>query len=78
MSVNMGKQGSYKLHETLENSRCDVNLTPKKTNPHQPKIHISTPPKFNIDPEKWWLEDEPFLLGFGNFSGANCFPLLTP
>ena len=29
-----------------------------------------TPPKFNIDPEKWWLEDDPFLLGFGNFSGA--------
>ena len=21
-------------------------------------------------PEKWWLEDDPFLLGFGNFSGA--------
>ncbi len=29
-----------------------------------------TPPKFNIAPEKWWLEDKPFLLGFGNFSGA--------
>jgi len=23
-------------------------------------------------PEKWWLEDHPFLLGFDNFSGANC------
>ena len=22
-----------------------------------------TPPKFNIDPEKLWLEDDPFLLG---------------
>ena len=33
---------------------------------------MDTPPKFNIDPEaKWWLEDKPFLLGFGNFSG--CF-----
>ena len=32
----------------------------------------NTPPKFNIDPEKWWLEDKPFLLGFGYFSGANC------
>ena len=31
-----------------------------------------TPPKFNIAPEKWWLEDDPFVLGFGNFSGANC------
>ena len=30
------------------------------------------PPKFNIAPEKRWLEDDPFLLGFGNFSGANC------
>ena len=29
-----------------------------------------TPPKFNIAPEKWWLEDDPFLLGPGNFSGA--------
>ena len=32
----------------------------------------STPAKFNIASEKWWLEDDPFLLGFGNFSGANC------
>ena len=30
-----------------------------------------TPPKLNTDPEKWWLEDESFLLGFGNFSGEN-------
>ena len=30
-----------------------------------------TAPKFNIGPEKWWLEDDPFLLGFGNFSGEN-------
>ena len=33
----------------------------------QPTI---TPPKFNIAPEKSWLEDAPFLLGLGNFSGA--------
>ena len=32
----------------------------------------TTPPKFNIAPEKRWLEDDPFLLGSGNFSGANC------
>ena len=32
----------------------------------------NTPPKFNIAPEKLLLEDMPFLLGFGNFSGANC------
>ena len=32
-----------------------------------------TPPKFNIfAPENGWLEDNPFLLGSGNFSGANC------
>ena len=33
-----------------------------------------TAPKLNSEftPEKWWLEDDPFLLGFGNFSGANC------
>ena len=30
-----------------------------------------TPPRFNIDPQKWWLEDDPFLLGFGNFWGVN-------
>ncbi len=30
--------------------------------------------KFNSEftPEKWWLEDDPFLLGLGNFSGASC------
>ena len=27
----------------------------------------STPPK------KWWLEDKPFLLGPGNFSGGDCY-----
>ena len=33
-----------------------------------------TPPKFNSEftPEKCWLEDDPFLLGPGNFSGASC------
>ena len=34
----------------------------------------NTPWKFNSEftPEKWMgLEDDPFLLGFGNFSGAN-------
>ena len=36
------------------------------------KSSPATPPKFNIAPEKWWLEDDPFLLGLGNFSGANC------
>ena len=30
-----------------------------------------TPGKFNIAPEKWWLEDDPFLSEPGNFSGAN-------
>ena len=45
---------------------------------HFPASYVSlqecTPPKFNSEftPEKWWLEDDPFLLGFGNFSGANC------
>ena len=29
-----------------------------------------TPPKFNIAPEKFWLEDY-ILLGFGNFSWEN-------
>ena len=31
------------------------------------------PWKFNSkNPEKWWLEGDPFLLGFGNFSGGSC------
>ena len=30
------------------------------------------PPKLNTAPAKWWLEADPFLLGFGNFSAANC------
>ncbi len=29
----------------------------------------NTPPKFNIAPEKWWLEDY-FPIGKVNFSGA--------
>ena len=33
------------------------------------KIETCTSPKFNIDPEKWWLEDKPFLLGFVTFQG---------
>ena len=36
-------------------------------------IHLSfdTPLKFNSSPRKnWWLEDDPFLLGFGKFSGS--------
>ena len=32
----------------------------------------NTHSKFKIAPEKWWLEDDPFLLGFGHFSGATC------
>ena len=37
-----------------------------------PGLVRDTPPKFNSEftPEKWWLEDDPFLLGFGNFSRA--------
>ena len=31
------------------------------------------PPKFKSSPlKKWWLEEDPFLLGFGLFSGAFC------
>ena len=29
--------------------------------------------KTSISPENGWLEDDPFLLGPGLFSGANCF-----
>ena len=32
------------------------------------KILIDTPPKFNIDPEKWWLEDY-FPIGKVTFQG---------
>ena len=31
-----------------------------------------TLPETNIAPENGWLEDKPFFLGFGPFSGANC------
>ena len=35
----------------------------------------NTPPKFNSSPLKnCWLEDDPFLLGPGNFSGAMPLP----
>ena len=32
-------------------------------------MHGCTPPKFNIAPENWWLEDDPFLLGLPIFRG---------
>ena len=35
-------------------------------------VHTRSLNKFNIAREKSWLEDDPFVLGFGNFSGANC------
>ena len=42
-----------------------------------PSLRVQTAPfgrcpKFKIFPEKWCLEDDPFLLGRGYFSGANC------
>ena len=37
----------------------------------QPPRYLDKTPKFNIAPEKWWLEDDPFLLGPGNCSGVN-------
>ena len=39
----------------------------------EPRVRSATPLKFNSSPlNSWVLEDKPFLLGFGNFSGANC------
>ena len=35
-------------------------------------IWKGTPPKFKIAPANGWLEDDPFLLGHGLFSGAKC------
>ena len=37
-------------------------------------LNMLQPLKFNSEftPEKWWLEDDPFLLGFGHFLGAKC------
>ena len=31
---------------------------------------LYTLPETNVAPENGWLEDDPFLLGFGLFSGA--------
>ena len=33
---------------------------------------LDTPEVEQLDPEKLWLEDDPFLLGPGNFSAARC------
>ena len=42
-----------------------------------PQTKKPTPLQFNrFAPEKWWLEDDPFLLGPGNFSGAFAVKLL--
>ena len=35
-------------------------------------------PETNIVPKHGWLEDDPFLLAFGPFSGANCWWFRTP
>ena len=35
---------------------------------HVPLVFDSSP----LKNDGWKLEDDPFLLGFGNFSGANC------
>ena len=32
-------------------------------------VYYPPPPKLNIDPEEWWLEDDPFLLGRELFRG---------
>ena len=34
------------------------------------RFHQDTPPKFNIAPEKWWLEDYFWIFWEGLFSGA--------
>ena len=42
---------------------------------HPPATLNATPSKFNseLKPLKnGWLDDDPFLLGLGNFSGARC------
>ena len=49
-------------------------FTPQKKISCSPKKKHIEPMKFKSLPlKKWWLEDDPFLLGFGNFSGANCW-----
>ena len=35
--------------------------------PAMPKATCSAPPRFNIATEKWWLKDDPFLLGWQIF-----------
>ena len=54
-------QALTKLHE---NGAIDSKVDEKN-------VGCYTPGKFNSEftPQKWWLEDDPFLLGFGNFSG---------
>ena len=48
---------------------------PKKKNSCSPKKKHIEPMKLKSLPlKKWWLEDDPAsCLGFGNFSGANCW-----
>ena len=47
-------------------------LTKQGINRYEKKYHLpGTPWKFNSEftPEKWWLEDDPFLLEWSIFSG---------
>ena len=60
--------GAYDLHVTVQDGRNDwyqVRVEDKIT--HHRSLTASLP----FTPEKCGLEDKPFLLGFGNFSGVN-------
>ena len=58
---------------TLEQSELTPNASRKincRSFKKKKYIYIYTPPKFNSSPlNPWWLEDDPFLLGLGNFQG---------
>jgi len=55
---------SYNNQGTNLWSAVTIRMITLKMDENESKLgRLVTPPKFNIDPEKWWLEDDPFLLG---------------
>ena len=54
------------IHLLFSFDKSFVPLPPKITT-----FNLHKPPKFNIAPEKWWLEDY-FPIGKEKFSGGNC------
>ena len=68
----VGGPWNHKLCIHLDYSSTDILKCLQHVEPRGSVSMVIYTRKFNIAPEKWWLEDDPVLLGPGNFSGPSC------